>query len=472
MGISDWAVLDWLALVEHELLLFAGVFFLLGAIDEVIVDLLWLRLRVAGQHRTIQMPVADLPHRPLTGRAAVLIPAWQEEKVIEYTIAHALKSWTQAELCIYVGCYRNDPATVEAAARGAGFDPRVRLVIHDKHGPTTKADCLNRLYVAMEQDEGRTGEVARMVLLHDAEDMVAPPALSLLDKALELADFVQLPVLPMPHPKSRWIGSHYCEEFAEAHGKAMVVRDSLPGGIPAAGVGCAFSRDLLSALARQSATRGPFCEHSLVEDYELGLRIAEAGGRSRFLRVRGPDRQLVATRAFFPSRLDHSVRQKARWVHGIAFQGWDRVGWGGSLAEWWMRGRDRRGPLAAVVLLAGYALLALAAVLWIAGLAGIAQPRQPGMLLQILLWFNVASFIWRAAMRFAFTSREYGWAEGVRAVFRIPLTNIIAIMAGRRALLAYIKSLFGARPAWDKTSHDAHPAQERSVALQMVEATR
>lgn len=111
--------------------------------------------------------------------------------------------------------------------RGAQGDARVRLVIHDRDGPTTKADCLNRLYAAIEADEVRLGMRFRMVLLHDAEDMVDPAALGLLDRALDDADFVQLPVLPEPQPASRWIGSHYCEEFAESHGKAMVVRDWL-----------------------------------------------------------------------------------------------------------------------------------------------------------------------------------------------------------------------------------------------------
>ena len=47
-------------------------------------------------------------------RAAVLIPAWQEAAIIEFTIAHALAAWPQAELRIYVGCYRNDADTLEA----------------------------------------------------------------------------------------------------------------------------------------------------------------------------------------------------------------------------------------------------------------------------------------------------------------------------------------------------------------------
>src|SRR5690606_307393 len=113
-----------------------------------------------------------------------------------------------------VGCYRNDPATLAAIMRGAGGDNRVRAVVLGHEGPTTKADCLNRLYAAFEEDERRSGQPVRLVILHDAEDMVDPAALALLDRAIEHADFVQLPVLPEALESSRWIGSHYCEEFA------------------------------------------------------------------------------------------------------------------------------------------------------------------------------------------------------------------------------------------------------------------
>ena len=70
------------------------------------------------------------------------------------------------------------------------------------------------------------------MVFHDAEDMVDPAALGLLDEAIaDGADFVQLPVEPLVPRQRRWlarhIGSHYCEEFAEAHGKALVVRDAL-----------------------------------------------------------------------------------------------------------------------------------------------------------------------------------------------------------------------------------------------------
>lgn len=460
-GFSVW---QWFALVQHELLLFAGIFFLIGAIDDLAVDLYWLWLRLTGRARTPKVNSDELRNHELAGSAAVFIPTWDEAEVIGDTIRHALSSWPQREVRFYVGCYRNDCETAAAVMAAAPHDPRLRLVIHDRNGPTTKADCLNRLYRALREDEDRLGCKARMVVFHDAEDMVDPAALPLLDAAIGEAEFVQLPVLPLPQARSRWIGSHYCEEFAEAHGKALVVRDALGAAIPAAGVGCAIERGALAKLADRHKTREPFASDSLTEDYEMGLSVAENRGRCRFLRARHEDGSLVATRAYFPARLDHVVRQKTRWVHGIALQGWDRLGWTIRPVEVWMRLRDRRGPLAALVLLMGYALLAMATVGWGASLAGLGEPIALTPMLKVLLAINFFAFVWRALWRFAFAAREFGIAEGVRAVLRLPVANIIAIMSGRRALAAYARTLSGKPIVWDKTPHVSHPAREISEA--------
>lgn len=448
---------QWFVLVEHELILFAGLFFLIGMLDELAVDLTWLWLKLTGRAKSHRLDPDDVS-RPLAGPAAVFIAAWQEAPVIGATVAHTLRSWPHERLRLYVGCYRNDPATIETALAAAGDDPRLRLVIHGRDGPSTKADCLNRLYRALREDEHRAGAIARMVVIHDAEDMIDPAALSLLDEHIGDADLVQLPVLPYPLPQSRWIASHYCEEFAEAHGKAMVVRDALSAGLPTAGVGCAIARDALVALDRKRGGEGPFAAECLTEDYELGLGISEFGGRSRFIRSRAPDGRLVATRACFPARLDWAVRQKTRWVHGIAFQSWDRLGWSRRPADLWMRLRDRRGPLTALVLAVAYVLLGMVSVGWISSLAGAGFGSQHSPLILALLSVNLMGFVWRAAWRFAFTAREYGWAEGLRAVLRIPIANMIAILAGRRALTGYVASLIGRTPSWDKTRHTVHPA--------------
>lgn len=108
---SGWhALLEGLLLFEHELMAFAAFWFCVGLLDELGIDLAWLWLRLTGKARTLRLPVgygAD----PLSGHAAVMIPAYQEAPVIGATIAHMLAAWPQRELTIFVGCYRNDPAT-------------------------------------------------------------------------------------------------------------------------------------------------------------------------------------------------------------------------------------------------------------------------------------------------------------------------------------------------------------------------
>ena len=110
---------------------------------------------------------------------------------------------------------------------GAGSDSRLRVVIHDALGPTTKADCLNRLYAALCADEARGGFAYAGIILHDAEDMVHPAALAEMDRALGEVEFVQLPVRPEPQRASPWVAGHYTDEFTEAHAKSLVVRDML-----------------------------------------------------------------------------------------------------------------------------------------------------------------------------------------------------------------------------------------------------
>jgi adsorption protein B len=456
-----------LQILQQELLYFSAFWFMLGAIDEAAVDGVWLAVRVQGWFRPIDMRRL-VAAKPLSGPLAVFVPAWHEAAVIGHMVGHALRVWPQREVRLYVGCYGNDPATVGAVMAAAAGDPRVRVVIHDRPGPTTKADCLNRIYRAMCEDERRGGVRFTGVLMHDSEDMVHPQAILAIEAGLQEADFVQLPVLPEPQPRSPWIAGHYSDEFAEAHAKTLVVRDALGAPIPAAGVGCGFGRERLALLARMRADQGaegPFASECLTEDYELGFLFSHGGGRSRFLRLRDAKGDLIATRAYFPATLETSVRQKTRWIHGIALQGWDRLGWSRRPIDVWMRLRDRRGPLMAVVLAAAYLWLCVTAILFVAHLAGWQVQSAPPPGLRVMLSICMASFAWRMLMRVAFTTREYGMREGLRSIPRVFVANIIAIMAGRRALLAYVRTLRGAAVVWDKTEHRDHPLMMRPAGV-------
>lgn len=447
-----------MALVQIELLLFAAVFFAIGLADELAIDLAYLWCRLTGKARTRRVPEDALPKNMLSGMAAVFIPTWREDAVIGSTLAHALAAWPQDDLRIYVGCYRNDAETVASVVAAARGDDRVRLVVVGEDGPTCKAHCLNRLHEALAQDEARSGKKAHMVVLHDAEDMVDPAALTILDHAIWNADFVQLPVMALPPSDSPWVASHYSDEFAEAHAKNMVVRDALGCAIPGAGVGCALSREMLEKLARQAGGQ-PFAQGALTEDYELGMRVAAAGGSSRFLRLRTEEGRLIATRAYFPDELVTAVRQKTRWTHGIALQGWDRLGWQGNALQRWMTFRDRRGPLVALLLFIGYALLVSGTVAAFASSIGIVPSVDLSTGLEGLLMLTFAGLLWRTGLRAVFTGREYGIKQGLRAIPRVVVSNVISIMSGRRALAGYILTLRGAPVVWDKTEHNAHPAQ-------------
>lgn len=477
-GAIDQALLCLLN-VEQELLLFTAFWLLLGACDDLGTDIAWLWLRFTGRARSIRLS-REACAAPLSGRIAIMIAAWHEDEVIGHTIRHALAAWKDQDFRLYVGCYANDPATLAAAMDGVGEDTRVRLVIHSRHGPTTKADCLNRLYDALSEDEQRWGRPFRCVVLHDAEDMVHSAELTVIDRTLDEADFVQLPVRAEREARSRWVAGHYLDEFAEAHGKSLVVRDALGAALPAAGVGCGFAREMLARIARQrlaAGGKGPFAAECLTEDYELGVLVWREGGRGRFVRARAPGGELVATRAYFPDRLEDSVRQKTRWIHGIAFQSWDRLGWsridgragfGAGMADVWMALRDRRGPLTAVILAASYLLIVVEAALGTLRLCGwpIAPTQSP--LLRTMLIACAASLAWRCAFRALFTGREYGPMEGFRAILRLPLANIIAILATRRALTSYVRTLAGGAVVWDKTRHAAHPAAVPSAVPSMA----
>ena len=456
MGAAD-PLFETLQLVLRETSLFAAAGFVLLGIGDLIIDAAWLALAARRAIRPPAAPrvAADIPLPLRPGRLAVFLPAWDEAAVIEDMLRHTLEAFGGGNYRIYVGCYPNDPETIAAVRRLNG--PRLRLVVGPSAGPTSKADCLNRLWERMNADEAAEGFQFKAVVLHDAEDIVHSAELRLFDSLVERFDLVQLPVVPLVDRHSRWIAGHYLDEFAEAHGKELVVRAALGAALPSAGVGCAIARDALAAIATARGT--PFDPDSLTEDYELGLRLREAGRSAIFVRVAAADgRPVIATREYFPGTLDAAVAQKARWMTGIALSGWDRLGWSGGFAERWMRLRDRQSVIAALLIAAAY----LAIVCWGALLAvGFFTGREAAPLSDAFQWLVALATIllaWRLVVRFSFVARSHGWREALRSPFRALVGNAIAILAAGRALARYHAQRRTGRSVWDKTAH-AFPEQ-------------
>jgi len=436
-----------------ELALFAGAGFLLFGINDVFVDIIyfarraWRSMTIYRRHRPAYASYWVFNDNP--GFIAILVPAWDEAQVIASMLKTTLSRLDYPDYRIFVGHYRNDPATAAAIASVA--DPRIHPVEVDADGPTTKADCLNHLYDALIAYEIETGRSAKGVVLHDAEDVVHRFELRIFDGLIDRAGVIQLPVLPLIDRHSRWISGHYCDEFAEAHIKELVVREAVGAAIPLAGVGCAIARTPLARLAALQDGK-PFAGSSMTEDYEVGLRIGTLGLKTMFVRIPATpaERGVVATRGHFPATLGDAVRQKARWLGGIALSGWDRLGWSGGFGERWMRMRDRRGPLAALLLLAAYSAALLWSQLWLAEALGAPIQARMDSALILLLTINFGLLVWRAVMRACFTASAYGWTEGLLSVPRLVVGNLIAMLAAARAVSIH---LGGGAKRWDKTRH-------------------
>lgn len=438
------AVLD---SVAREATLFAAIWFLVGGIDDLLIDLVYLAQQLRGRQRVTLRDTTE------AGRIIVFVAAWQEANVIGKMLREALARFDYGDYRIYVGTYPNDRDTIDVVAEVAEEDARVRLVIGPNPGPTTKADCLNALWRQLLRDEAEQGPVAA-IMLHDAEDVVHADELRVVAQEIGQYEAVQLPVLPLPDPRSRFVAGHYCDEFAEAHMKSMPVRQALGAGLPLAGVGCAIRRDMLQRIA-DARGGSPFDESSLTEDYELGLTLKAMGGRTLFAQIPGRGGLPVSVRAFFPARFGAAARQKGRWINGIALAGWDRTGWGspGAFSDHWMRMRDRRVTLAMPVLAVAYSALALWGSSLVSHLAvHLAVPAMPPAM-RLLLEVNGALLGWRIAVRTAFVWRAYGFRHAVLAPLRMIVANFIGLSAAWRAVCAYARMLAGGVPQWDKTDH-------------------
>jgi adsorption protein B len=170
--------------------------------------------------------------------------------------------------------------------------------------------------------------------------------------------------------------------------------------------------------------------------------------------------QLVGTRSLFPHSFSTAVRQKTRWTHGIALSGWARLGWptspGGDaldrLAGLWMLWRDRRTLVSALAILAGYtALVVTLAVAVIAPQS--AQPTAADPILRLLAVLMTIILCWRLVMRALFSMRMHGWQQGLLAIPRLFISNIVLVACSWRALVNYLHELSGRPVVWDKTLH-------------------
>src|SRR3954452_8697349 len=155
-------IAEMLSRAAAELALFAGVGFLLFGINDVLVDVIyfaraaWRSITVYRRHARFYANQFYFTSKP--SFIAMLVPAWDESSVIASMLKATLSRLDYEDYRIFVGHYRNDPAT--AAAIASVSDPKIEPVEVDADGPTTKADCLNHLYDALVEYELASGREA------------------------------------------------------------------------------------------------------------------------------------------------------------------------------------------------------------------------------------------------------------------------------------------------------------------------
>lgn len=451
----------------------------ISSLDDLFIDIVyWAR-------RAWRFLFIYKTHAPLTSEdlhacrekpLAIMVPAWHEIGVIGNMAQLASETIDYENYAIFVGTYPNDPETQSEVDAVCAVYPHVHKVVCARPGPTSKADCLNNVIEAILLFERRCNIEFAGFILHDSEDVVSDLELRLFNYLVDRKDLIQIPVYPFERQWHNFTSMSYMDEFAEVHGKDVVVREALAGQVPSAGVGTCFSRRAMIELLK-SGDGIPFDTQSLTEDYDIGFRLKEKGLKEIFVRFPmmtkteddwfsqknfGMDyraSQVLCVREYFPATLSTAIRQKSRWIIGIVFQGYKTHGWTSSPILNYFLWRDRKGIIANFASFAAMLIMFQVSALWLY------QTFWPGgyrflsvfsdnPVLVALFWLNLLLFANRIFQRVYFVTIYYGLFQGLLSLPRLIWGNYINFMANCRAIRQIIREGDPHRVAWDKTTHD------------------
>lgn len=451
----------------------------ISSIDDLFIDIVyWVRrfirmFTVYRRHPKMQYAALfSAPEKPL----AIMVPAWHETGVIGKMAELAAITIDYENYHIFVGTYPNDPETQLDVDKVCAVFPNVHKVICARPGPTSKADCLNNILDAILQFELQASLEFSGFILHDSEDVVSPLELRLFNFLLPRKDLIQIPVYPFEKGWINFTSMHYLDEFAELHGKDVVVREALAGQVPSAGVGTCFSRKAVLALLADGDGIA-FDAQSLTEDYDIGFRLKAKGMKEVFVRfpvifddskearkklLTGQsirDSNVICVREYFPDTLATAIRQKSRWITGIVFQGYETHRWSANPILNYFLWRDRKGAITNFISFIATIILFLLILLWLyqnlwPGAYHFLSIFESSEWLMGFLWLNLFLMMNRVAQRIFFVSSYYGLKEGLMSIPRLFWGNYINFMANWKAVKQVIQHGDVHRIAWDKTTHD------------------
>lgn len=462
--------------LKYVAIALALLMFLLG-LDDLFIDLVYWgrklirRWRIYDKfERADEERLYAIAEKPL----AIMVPAWNEVGVVGEMARLAASTIDYENYQIFVGTYPNDAETQADVDAVCQHYPNVHKVVCARPGPTSKADCLNNIIDAILRFESEAKIQFAGFILHDAEDVISPMELRLYNYLLPNKDLIQIPVYPYAPEWKGFTAGHYVDEFAENHGKDVIVREALTGQVPSAGVGTCFSRKAISALL-EDGDGIAFDVQSLTEDYDIGFRLKQKGMKCIFARYSVSDpklaleqpwafgmnrefSQVICVREHFPRDLQHAIRQKSRWIVGIVFQGTKNLGWSTGLLNYFLW-RDRRGLIAYMLSFLVNLLFAVLLVMWLVTVISPDSWRYPSILsdsslLPVLLWLNGFMLLNRLFQRGWFVTRYYGLVEGLLSAPRMMWSNFVNFFANLRALRQVMEMGDSRRVAWDKTTHE------------------
>ena len=460
-------------------LVIAAIVFFFSGLDDVFIDAYFL-VRQTYRKFFIYRKHKRLEEKELFEKEeqyiAVFIPAWHEKDVIGQMLLNTINSFVYKKYHIFVGTYPNDEDTSIEVEKVRQVYHNITKIVCPKDGPTNKADNLNWIFQGMSLFEKESGIRFQIMVIHDSEDIVHPLSLKLYNYLIPRFSMVQIPVYPLETPLFHFTSGVYVDEFSENHTKDLLVRERLDSCIPAAGVGCAFSRQAMGAMAEKNRNV-LFNITSLTEDYEFGMRLRDIPGKQIFVRqalkrvVTKPNgktkirKEVVATREVFPSRFWASVAQKSRWTIGIAIQGWRSLGWKGNLFTKFMLYKDRRVLVTSLVYILGYLafsyFLAEVSTRKLLGYSIFPPLVKGGTWLAYLILFDTIIMVERLAFRVIFVTRLFGPVHGIISIPRVLWGNLINFSATVRAIKESLVSLITGNPiAWAKTIHE-FPSDKR-----------
>jgi adsorption protein B len=373
-------------------------------------------------------------------------------------IEHNLAVLRYSNYDVFAGVYPNDELTMRAVTELAARYPRVHLAILPHDGPTSKGDCLNWIYRRLAEFERERRTAFEVLVTHDAEDLMHPDSLRLINWFSRDYDMVQIPVLPLVTPRREFTHGLYCDEFAEYQQKDIPVRQAMGGFLPSNGVGTGFGRGALDRLA--AARGGQICDPTcLTEDYENGYRLFELGASQIFVPVHWDSQGPIATREYFPRSFRAAIRQRSRWVAGIALQGWEQHGWQAPLGQLYWLWRDRKGLAGNLISPAANGMFLYVFGRWLAS-GGHWHPAvyAPHWVVPVSAATLAASGV-QLWLRASCCARVYGWKLAALAPVRLFWGNAINGVATVTALAQFAAAHARRRRlAWRKTGH-AYPTQ-------------